>query len=323
MNIRNTIFSGAIAAAVSLVGAAPAFSAEKFPDKAIQLVIPFSPGDTDQMLRPIVDKMNEYLGQPVVMSYKPGAGGGVGAGFVAAAKADGYTIVGSSPGALVIVPLANKDVKYTTDSFTPIASLSQGGLMLLVPAKSKYQTLADVVKSAKENPGTITYGSSGAMGITHLMAEVFAQEAKISIRHIPFQGSGPGITALLGGHTDMASAAIGPAQSHIKAGTLRALAVFSDKRLAAFPEVPTVKESGFQVGSPTLYGIVAPHGTSKKNVDAIYNAAQKVVEAHRGAIEKTLGTLGGEINLLGPEAYGAYLAEQKKIFSSVVSAIKE
>lgn len=323
MKLHRRFFSIVSVALLASTATNVAIAEDKFPSKTIQLVIPFQPGDTDQMLRPIVDKMGEFLGQPVVMNFKPGAGGGVGAGFVAAAKPDGYTIVGSSPGALVIVPLANKDVKYSTDSFTPIAAMSQGGLMLLVPSSSKYKTLEDVVKAAKENPGSITYGSSGAMGITHLLAEVFAQKAQISLRHIPFQGSGPGITALLGGHTDMASAAIGPAQSHIKAGTLRALAVFSDKRLTAFPDIPTVKELGFDVGSPTLYGIVGPKGMDKAQVDAIYTAAVKAVETHGEAIAKSLANLGAQTKLLGPSEYAAYLQEQKALFSSATGAIKD
>ena len=105
---------------------------EQFPSRPIQLVIPFAPGDTDNMLRPFVEKMGEFLGQPVVLNYKPGAGGGVGAGFVATSKADGYTLVGTSPGSIVVVPLANKDIRYSTDSFIPVAALSEGGLMVVV-----------------------------------------------------------------------------------------------------------------------------------------------------------------------------------------------
>ncbi len=322
MRLTCKVWSVAAAAVCSLL-VAPAALAEKFPTKPIQLVIPFAPGDTDQMLRPIVDKMGEYLGQPVVLSYKPGAGGGVGAAFTAASMPDGYTIVGSSPGSLVIVPLANKEFKYTTESFTPIASLSEGGLLLLVPARSPYKTVDDLVNAARARPGTVSYGSSGAMGITHLLAEIFAQTAKIKLNHIPFQGSGPGITALLGGHTDIASAAIGPAQAHLKAGTLRALAVFSDKRLAAYPDVPTLKELGYDVGSPTLYGIVAPKGTPPEVVHAVYEAASKAVAQHRAQITASLSLLGGEIKLLGPEEYGAYLKRQKALFSKGVEALKE
>lgn len=307
-------------AGATLLAAAPA-SAQQFPSKPIQLVIPFAPGDTDQMLRPFVDKMGEFLGQPVVMNYKPGAGGGVGAASVAASPPDGYTIVGSSPGSLVVVPLANKEMKYTTESFQPVAALSEGGLMLVVPAASPYKTIKDLVEQAKKAPGKVTFTSSGALGITHLLAEIFAQDAGIKMSHIPYQGSAPAITALLGGHVEMASTAIAPAQAHIKAGTLRPLAVFSDKRLKAYPDVPTLREMGYKLGAPTLYGILAPKDTPKEVVDALHGAARKVVEKYGDPIAQTLATMGAEVKLLGPEEYGAYLKGQAQLFSAGIKTL--
>lgn len=318
LRILSTIAAAFVGA--TLLATSPA-SAQAFPNKPIQLVIPFAPGDTDQMLRPFVDKMGEFLGQPIVMNYKPGAGGGVGAGSVAASKADGYTIVGSSPGSLVVVPLANKEVKYTTDSFQPIAALSEGALMLVVPAASPYKNIKDLVEQAKKAPGKITFTSSGALGITHLLAEIFSQDAGIKLSHIPYQGSAPAITALLGGHVDMASTAIAPAQAHIKAGTLRPLAVFSDKRLKAYPDVPTLREMGYKLGSPTLYGILAPKDTPKEVVDALHGAARKVVEKYGDQVAQTLSTMGAEVNLLSPDEYGAYLKNQAQLFSTGIRTL--
>ena len=306
--------------ALSLFGT-QVMAAEKFPVQAIQLVIPFAPGDTDNMLRPFVEKMGEFLGQPVVLNYKPGAGGGVGAGFVAAAKPDGYTLVGTSPGSIVVVPLANKEVRYTPESFVPIAALSEGGLMLVVASNSPWKTVKDLVENSKKNPGKTTFTSSGALGITHLLAEIFSKEAGVKWMHIPFQGSGPAITALLGGHVDMASTAIAPAQSHIKAGTLRPLAVFGETRLKAYPDVPTLKELGYNVGSPVLYGISAPKGTPKEVVDAIYAAAKKVVDKYNEQIAGNLTLFGAEIKLLGPDEYAAYLKTQNQLFSSAIKTL--
>lgn len=305
-----------LAAALAAMATPAARATEPFPAKPIQLVIPFAPGDTDQMLRPFTDKMGEFLGQPIVMNYKPGAGGGVGAASVAASRPDGYTIVGSSPGSLVVVPLANKEMKYSTESFQPVAALSEGGLMLVVAASSPYKSVKDLVEQARKAPGTITFTSSGAMGITHLLAEIFSQEAGVKLSHIPYQGSAPAITALLGGHVDMASTAIAPAQAHIKAGALRPLAVFSDKRLKAYPDVPTLRELGYNLGSPTLYGILAPRGTPKEVVDAIQAAARRVVEKYGDQIANTLSTMGAEVKLLGPDEYGAYLKTQVQLFSA-------
>ncbi|QEK90671.1 tripartite tricarboxylate transporter substrate binding protein [Achromobacter insolitus] len=314
--------SGAFAfLALGLALNAPAHAG--FPAKPVQLIIPFAPGDTDQMLRPITEKMGQYLGQPIVMNYKSGAGGGIGAAYTASAAPDGYTIVGSSPGALVVVPLANKEIKYTTESFAPVAAISLGGMMIVASGKSKYKTLADVVADAKARPDAISYGTSGAMGISHLLGETFASEAKVKLRHIPFQGSTPAVTALLGGHTDIAVSAVGPAQAHIQSGGLRPLAVFSSKRLAAYPDVPTLRELGYDVGSPTIYGLMAPKGTPPQVVDALYQAARKVVAEQGGEVSKSLGSIGAEVSVLSPQEYGAYLQEQRALFSKAIGLIRE
>ncbi|MPT38515.1 MAG: tripartite tricarboxylate transporter substrate binding protein [Achromobacter sp.] len=314
--------SGAFASfALGLALSAPALAA--YPAKPVQLVIPFSPGDTDQMLRPITEKMGQYLGQPIVMNYKPGAGGGIGAAYTASAAPDGYTIVGSSPGALVVVPLANKEIKYTTDSFAPVAAISLGGMMIVASGKSKYKTLADVVADAKARPDGISYGTSGAMGISHLLGETFASEARIQLRHIPFQGSAPAVTALLGGHTDIAVSAVGPAQAHIQSGGLRPLAIFSSKRLAAYPDVPTLRELGYDVGSPTIYGLMAPKDTPPQVIDTLYQAARKVVAEQGDEVNKILGTIGAEISVLSPQEYGTYLQEQRALFSKAIGLIRE
>ena len=322
MQIRKFLSSFTVAA-IGAIGpaAAPALAADAFPTRPIQLVIPFAPGDTDNMLRPFADKMVEFLGQPVVLNYRPGAGGGVGAGFVATSKPDGYTLVGTTPGSIVVVPLANKDTKYTTEAFTPVAALSEGGLMLVVPSSSPHKSVRDLVDFSKKNPGKISFGTSGAMGITHLLAEIFSKEAGIKWNHIPYQGSGPAITALLGGHVDMASTAIAPAQAHIKAGTLRPLASFGDTRLKAYPDVPTFKELGYNLGSPTLYGISAPKGTPREVVDAIYAAAKKVTEKSGDQIASSLANFGAEIRLLGPDEYAAYLKKQQELFSAGIKTL--
>ncbi|VFR33339.1 Tricarboxylate transport protein TctC [plant metagenome] len=314
----------AACAAVILGAAVPAASvaAQAFPAKPIQLVIPFQPGDTDNMLRPFVDRMQEFLGQPVVLNYKPGAGGGIGAGAVAASPPDGYTLVGSSPGSLVVVPLANKEVKYRFDDFAPVAALAEGGLMLVVPASSPWKTAKDLVEASRRKPGDVTFTSSGALGITHLLAEAFAREAGVKWTHIPFQGSGPAITALLGGHVQMASTAIAPAQAHLQAGTLRALAVFGDQRLKAYPDVPTLRELGYEIGSPTLYGIAAPKGTPPEVVDRLHQAARQASEKYAGKIGETLATFGAQAHVLGPREYAEYLKGQNALFAEAVKGLE-
>ena len=308
-------------AAVLIAAVVPgAHAADAFPTKPIQLVIPFAPGDTDQMLRPFSDRMGEFLGHPVVMNYKPGAAGSVGSGFVAASNPDGYTIVGSSPSSLVVVPLTNKEIKYNLDSFQPVAGLSAGAFLIVVQAASPYKNLKDLVEHAKKAPGTVTFSTSGPMSLPQLLAEIFSQKAGIKLMHIPYQGSGPAVTAVLSGNVDMASTAIAPAMAQIKAGTLRALAVINNKRLKAFPDVPTLTEEGYNIDADLSisYGILAPKGTPREIVGALSNAAHKVIEKYGDQVGQTLSLVGAEVRFLGPDEYGAYLKNQEQLFSAAI-----
>jgi tripartite-type tricarboxylate transporter receptor subunit TctC len=323
MKKTNVLYSWLAAAAIAASAVFPVTvsAADPFPNRPVQVIVPFAPGDTDSMVRPFTERMGEFLGQPVVLNYKPGAGGGVGAGMVATSAPDGHTLVATSQGSLVVVPLANKNIKYTTESFAPVAALSEGAFLIVVNSKSPWQSLKELIEYSKESPGKLNYSSSGAMGVTHLLAEIFSKEAGVKWTHVPHQGSGPAITALLGDHVEMASTAIGPAQAHIQSGALRALAVFSDTRLKAFPDIPTLKELGYAIASPVLYGISAPAGTPKEIVDALYQAARKAVEKHEEAIAANLATLGAQIKLLGPDEYSAYLQDQKKLFSAGIKTL--
>ena len=319
--IQKTIIS-ACALMLSLFALPASHAADPFPVKPIQVVIPFAPGDTDNMLRPFLDKMGEFLGQSVIMTYKAGAGGGIGAGSVASSPPDGYTLVGTSQGSIVVVPTFNNAIKYSTESFAPIASISEGGFILVVKADSQWKTMQELIEYSKKNPKKINYTTSGAMGVTHLVAEIFANEAGIQWTHIPEKGSGPAVTALLGGHVQLSSAAIGPALAHVRAGTLRALAVFGDKRLKAFPDVPTLKELGYKVEARALYGILAPKDTPKAVVDAIFLAAKKAGEKYQMQISDSLSAMGAQPALLDPKEYAAYVADQKAMFTKAKQTLK-
>ena len=316
MNRRffSTLFVSLVASAI---GAMPA-QAQSYPSQTIQLISPFAPGSTDMMLRPFVEKLPEFLGQSVVLNYKPGAGGAVGAGFVATSKPDGYTLVGTSIGSIVLGPLANKDAKFNLDSFTPVAAVAEGSLILVVPSSSRFKTMKELVEYSKQHPQQLTYTSSGAMGITHVLTEIAAKEAGVRWSHIAYQGSGPGVTALLGGHVDMASSAVGPVQAHINAGTLRPLAVYSETRMKAYPEVPTLKELGYNVASPVVYGLLAPKGTPREVVDAMYGGLKKVTAKYGDQIAVNLAVSGAELRLMGPGEYAAHLRAQQKLYSDAV-----
>jgi tripartite-type tricarboxylate transporter receptor subunit TctC len=296
-------------------------AAEKFPVKPVQVIIPFQPGDTDNLLRPFIERMGEFLGQPLSLVYKPGAAGAVGAGFVATSKPDGYVLVGTSHSSVAVVPLTNKQVAYSLDSFEPVACLVESGSLLVVLSSSPWLTFKDMIEASKKAPGKVTYTSSGTFGTNHLIPEGLAKEAGVKWNHIPSQGSGPAITATLGGHVNMASTAVAPAAPHIKAGTLRPLASYGNKRLQAFPDVPTLQELGYTIASPSYYGILAPKGTPKAVVDAIYAAAQKAVETYNAQISTRLEPFGVEIKLLGPEEYKTWLKGQSALFSGILKSM--
>jgi tripartite-type tricarboxylate transporter receptor subunit TctC len=320
-NMHRDFYSTILLSLVASAGVVMPAYAQLYPSQPIQLVSPFAPGSTDAMLRPFVERLPEFLGQPVVLNYKSGAGGAVGASFVAASKPDGYTLVGTSIGSIVLGPLANKDSKFSLDSFTPIAAVAEGSLILVVPSSSKFKTLKDMVEYSKQHPRQLTYTSSGAMGITHVLTEIAAKEAGVSWTHIAYQGSGPGVTALLGGHVDMASSAVGPVQAHIKAGTLRPLAVYSEARMKAYPDVPTLKELGYNVASPVVYGLLAPKGTPREVVDTLYSALKKVTAKYADPIATNLAVSGAELRLMSPEEYMAHLRAQQKLYSEAVKQL--
>jgi len=300
------------------------WAAEKrFPSRPIQVIIPFQPGDTDNLLRPFVEKMPEYLGQPVNLVYKPGAAGSVGAGFVAASKPDGYLLVGTSHSSVVVVPLTQKDVGYTWKSFVPVCALVDASSLLVVQSGSPWKTLKDLVEAAKKSPGKITYSSSGTFGSNHMIPEALCKEAGIKMTYVPSQGSGPTITALLGGHVDVASTAIAPALPHLRAGTLRPLAVYRPTRMRALPEAPSLKELGYSISSYSPYGLLAPQGTPKAIVDTIASAAKKVVENHRTFVVERLDKLGAELGFEGPEEYTDNLARQYELFSEIFKIVKK
>ena len=292
-----------------------------WPGRPIEVIIPFAPGDTDNMVRAHVDRLHEVLRQPAILNFKPGAAGALGATLVTKARPDGYSLLGTSQSSVVVVPLANKDVQYTTEAFAPVASLTEGGLMLLVNAKSPWKSLQDLVAHSKQAPGTVTYGSSGMRGITHILAEMLAREAGVNWNHVPMAGSTPAIVQLLGGHTDMASSAIAPALPHILSGALRPLVVFNSRRLKSMPGTPTAVELGYKTESPVLYGLLAPAGTPRPVIDTLFDALKKITDQHAPAIEKNLETFGAQINLLGPDEYGRFLQQQKAMFAAGIAEL--
>lgn len=295
---------------------------QKYPTKPIQVIIPFAPGDTDNLLRPFIEKMPEFLGQPLTFVYKPGAAGTLGAGVVASAKPDGYTLGGLSQSALTIVPHVQKDVSFTLQSFAPIACLVESPILLVAKADGPWKNLKDLVAEAKSKPGQINFTTAGTYNIGHIAFEAFAKKAGIKLNFIPSQGSGPSITAVLGGHVQLASAAIVPALPHIQAGTLRALGIYSEKRVAALPDAPTFEELGYPVVIPVYYGFIAPKGTPKEVIEKLHLAAQKVIESHGDFLNERLSKMGARRIFIGTSQYANLLQSQYNYYGELIRGIK-
>ncbi|MSO85293.1 MAG: tripartite tricarboxylate transporter substrate binding protein [Rhodospirillales bacterium] len=249
MTIAKHVLS-ALGALALLVAGWPALAQEKFPAHPVTMVVPFPPGGVaDQTGRPLAAAMEKVLKQPVIVSNKVGAGGAVGMAAAANAKPDGYTIL-MALSSISIIPEADKlfDRKpaYQMDQLAPIALISSDPTVLVVPAEMPWKTVADFVADAKKRPGEISFSSSGLYGTLHMAMEMFAHGAGIKLRHVPFNGAGPAMTALLGGHVNALASGPGVVIPQIKAGKLRALAGWGDKRLPVLPDVPTFKELGFK-----------------------------------------------------------------------------
>jgi tripartite-type tricarboxylate transporter receptor subunit TctC len=223
--------------------------AQDYPSKPITMVLPFPPGGVAELVgRPLASVMEKSLKQPVILINRPGAGGAVGMASVAKGPTDGYTIL-MGLSSISIFPVSDrvngKTPAYELKDFAPIALITADPTVLVVRTDGPYKTLKDFVDAAKANPGKINYSSSGVYGTLHVAMEIFADAAGIKLFHVPYQGGGPAVTALLGGQVEALASGPAAAISQIRGGKMRALASWSTERLALLPEIPTFKELGY------------------------------------------------------------------------------
>jgi len=264
-----------LAIALSLCSALAA--AQAFPAKPVTLLITFPPGGpTDLAGRALAEATSKYLGQPVVVENRPGATGTLGAAALVNARPDGYTVSMIPITALRLPHMENvafdpmKDIGY-------VMGVSGYVFAVIVRADAPWRSMADLVAAAKARPGEISYGSHGIGGTVHLATEEFSAAQGIKLNHIPYKGSADMLTAMLGGHLNVAVDSTG-AVPHVAAGRARALAVFTDKRAAVWPEVPTMTELGFGIVSTSPYGIGVPAATPPAVVKALHDAFKKGLE---------------------------------------------
>ncbi|MBN9515327.1 MAG: tripartite tricarboxylate transporter substrate binding protein [Alphaproteobacteria bacterium] len=251
---------------------APAASAQNYPQQAVTMIVPFPPGGgTDTGARLLAQKLSEKWGQQVIVDNKPGAAGIVGLEIASKAKPDGYTIVMGNIGTQAINPSLYKKLPYNADAaFTPITLVAELPLVLVVNPSTDAKTTADLIALAKAKPGEFTYSTSGNGSSMHLAAALFENQAGLKLTHVPYKGGGPAIQDLIGGHVRLSFATVLETSGQIKAGKLKPIAVTSDKRSPALPDVPTAAESGLPgYNSISWIGLLAPTGTPQPIVDKI------------------------------------------------------
>ncbi len=265
---------------------------EKYPDRPITIVAPFPPGGVaDLTARPVAAALEKVMKNPVVVVNKTGAAGAVGMSFVANSKPDGYNLL-MALSSISIIPEADKlfdrAPAYTMNQLIPIGLISADPTIFVVNASRPWKTVKEFVDDAKKRPGEISYSSSGVYGTLHMAMELLSHSAGINLKHVPYSGAGPALTALLGGHVD--TLASGPAVviPHIKAGKLRPLAGWGAKRVASLPDVATFKELGYDIEFYIWAGLFAPRGTSPAVMKTIRESVKQAVNSaeFKSAMEK-------------------------------------
>ncbi len=307
---------GLLLTAMVTFTAAPALA--KFPDKPITLIVPWSPGGSgDMSCRILAAQMEKVLGQPVVVMNMPGAGSMVGAKALADAKPDGYT--------LGFLGISATIAQYTSvapvlmDQYVAISGVINPELCLMVNDKKPWQGLPEFVAFAKANPGQIKNANAGAGVIDHLYSSEFAKVAGVEFTQVPYQGWGPSLAALAGGHVDSMFVAIGPAKPMIKAGKIRPLAIASEKRHPHYPDIPTMKEGGVDIVMPFWESIVAPVGTPAEIIDALDEAIKQAFSTPE--VQKKIKDSGLDIAYMNTAGIEKLRSESSNKVKAMVEAL--
>ena len=292
-----------------------------YPEKPIRVVIGFpAGGPLDQHARLLTDRLQAVLGQPIIIDYKSGAGGTVGAQDVMKAPPDGYTLMLANTGVMVINPALYTRLPYSTlKYFTPIARTAMQPLALLVNPKLPVTTLKEFVDYTRARPGQVNYGSVGNGGISHLVPEMFESAAGLFMVHIAYWGSAPAFTDLMGGQVQFIGESIPQAANYHKQGKVRALAVTSKERNPALPDIPTVIESGYKgfevVG---FYGFLAPAGLPADTTAKLSDAFKQVMTS--ADIRSRMVTQGADPAFLGSEDFAKFIAAELPRWAQAVKA---
>jgi tripartite-type tricarboxylate transporter receptor subunit TctC len=317
-----------LAAALGVAGAlhfSSAAQAQAWPTKQpIKVVVPFpAGGPTDGMARVVSDRLGTVLGQTIVIENRGGgAGGSVGAKFVASSDPDGYTILLTPGGSLTTGPAVHKNIGYDpVKVFAPVAQVMETPLVIAVHADLPVKTMAELVAYAKANPGKVSWGSQGFGVAPHLLLELFKLESKATFTHVPYRGTAPMLTAAVAGEVQVVADPMTTILPHIQSGKLRAIAIAGPTRTDRLPGVPTTGEQGYpKIDSPFWLGVVAPAGTPP-DVIAKLNAAFREA-LNDPATKQRLANAGAEIKIGTPGDFEKMLDRELKLWTGVVKDAK-
>jgi len=267
------------------LGSVSAWAQDDYPSKPVTMLVPFPPGGVaDTVGRPVAEAMGRALGQSMIVENKGGAGGGIGMAQVAKSKPDGYNVL-MALSSIVVLPEADKVLRrnpmFTLEQLKPVARFTADPTALVVRADSPWKTYQDFIAAVRAQPGTVTFGSSGNYGTMHVPMEQLKAATGTYMLHVPYTGAGPAVLALLAGQVDALSTGPSSVMQHVRAGKLRVLAHWGEGRLAALPEVPSLKELGVPVSYSQWSGLFVPAGTPEPVVAKLRQAARAAVEDAR------------------------------------------
>ncbi len=295
--------------------------AQPFPNKVVRIIVPYPPGGVvDLTGRLLADQLRRELGGTVIVENKPGAGGTVGAAAVARSPADGYTILFSGAATHAFAPWLHKELPYDpVKDFIPVTQLTEGPLALCVNASSPATDLRGFIEMLKSRGEAVNYSSNGNGTYPHLSVELLKQATGLKPVHVPYKGGGEAVTALIAGEVQFSQNHIPIIQPHTKAGgRLRVLATTGSVRSSAFPDVPTLKEAGYDVVASAWFGLFVPAGTPRAIVDRLYEAT--AAAAKSPGLREKLAAQGDELVVEGPEKFREYQLAELEKWKRVISA---
>jgi tripartite-type tricarboxylate transporter receptor subunit TctC len=295
-----------------------ALAAEPYPSKPIRLVLPFAAGgQSDVVARLVAERLAAALGQPLVVDNVAGAGGMIAASTVARAAPDGYTLFLPNASTLTIAPYLQKGAVVSPTTFTPITTVSQFPLVLVVNSASPYKSLADIVQAAKANPDKLSVGSPGYGTTPHLVSELLKREAGISLTHVPYKGGAPALNELLAGRIDLYFEAPATLSPHIASGKLRPIAVTSRSRMPSLPDVPTVAQQGLtKLTLESWSAFVAPPNTPAEIVTRLRTELAKVMKSEE--IVAKLRERGFDATTSTPDELARMIRDEGRAWSQLI-----